>query len=79
MNRISKPHFWGDEGGEESTDLVRQTSNTEKIPKVNEQSSLKMNTTVCVFLSCQIRVVSESTLCNCLNVKELPARSRRDV
>ena len=33
----------------------------------------------CVFLSCHIRVSSESTLYNCLNVKEFLARNRRDI
>ena len=32
-----------------------------------------------VFLSCHMRVQSESTLCNSLNVKELLARSRHDI
>ena len=32
-----------------------------------------------VFSSCHIRVSSESTLCNCLNVRELLARNRSDI
>ena len=34
---------------------------------------------VCVFLSCHIRVQSESTFCSSLNIKELFARSKRDI
>ena len=33
----------------------------------------------CVFLSCHVRVWSESTLCNGLNVKELLAPNRCDI
>ena len=31
----------------------------------------------CVFVSCHIRLYSESTLLKCPNIKELPARNRR--
>ena len=33
----------------------------------------------CVFLSCHIHRLSESTICNYLNVKELLAQNRRDI
>ena len=33
----------------------------------------------CVFLSCQIHVLSKSALCNCLNVKKLFAQNRRHI
>ena len=35
--------------------------------------------TDCVFLSCHIRVQSESTFRSYVNIKELLARNRRDI
>ena len=33
----------------------------------------------CAFLSCHIRIQSVFTLCNCLNIKELIAQSKRNI
>ena len=65
----------------ERNSLKRTGSNTARV-LINFKQSIylkKKKIRITVFLSCHIRVQSESTICNCLNIKELLARNRHDI
>ena len=73
-----------DNNGTRTHNLLIRKRTLNQLAKLTKWLSCVVNTYLyvafdCMFLSCDVRLSSESTLCSCLKVKELPARNRHDI